>query len=105
MKKNKNYALKIISILLLGLSFVACKHKESLDRVAVATKGNIVLDFQNDTLNYKVYENQSKINSDNIDQCEKFLEYKNSPKSIEIYGADIADLYAIFLVKIEITYS
>lgn len=40
MKKNKNYALKIISILLLGLSFVACKHKESLDRVAVATMVN-----------------------------------------------------------------
>src|SRR5690606_13992355 len=35
-----NYALKIISILLLGLSFVACKHKESLDRVAVATMVN-----------------------------------------------------------------
>ncbi|WP_277631670.1 hypothetical protein [Avrilella dinanensis] len=94
-KKSLNLA-KMICLLTMILASISCMTRNT---EKTNPKGNIVLDFQNDTLNYKVYENQSKINSDNIDQCEKFLEYKNSPKSIEIYGADIADLYAIFFGK------
>ena len=94
-KKLFNLA-KMICLLTMILASISCitRNTEKTDY-----PGNIVLDFKNDTLIYKVYENYSKINSDNIDQCEKFLEYKNSPESLEIYGADIADLYALFFNK------
>lgn len=87
---------KIICLLTMVLASISCdtRNTEKIDYL-----GNILLDFENDTLAYKVYENHSKVNSDNIDQCEKFIEYKSSPDSFEIHGGDIADLYAIFLNK------
>jgi hypothetical protein len=55
-----------------------------------------VLTFKNDSIEYTVFENSLKVNSDNISQCEKFLEINNSQNGFEIHGADIADLFSIF---------
>lgn len=94
---NKLYNLaKMICILSIVLASISCNTRNT---EKTNNLGNIVLDFKNDSLAYKVYENHSKISSNNIDQCEKFLEYKNSPDSFEIYGGDIADLFAIFFDK------
>lgn len=58
--------------------------------------GDIILDIKTDDFEYKIYENRSKINSHNIEQCEKFTEYNNSSDGFEIYGADVADVFSIF---------
>lgn len=59
-------------------------------------KKELVLTFKNDSIEYTVFQNSLKVNSDNISQCEKFLEINNSQNGFEIHGADIADIFSIF---------
>jgi len=59
-------------------------------------KNKQVLTFKNDSIEYNVFEKSLKVNSDNISQCEKFLEFETSQNGFEIHGADIADIFSIF---------
>lgn len=95
-KRNKAFTnvAKMIVLFTIVLASISCNTKSS--EKEGFTK-NIVLEVQRDTYKYKVYENHSKVNSDDIEQCEKFFEYHNNLDGFEVYGADIADLFAVFL--------
>jgi len=53
-----------------------------------------ILNYKDTEVSYQVFEQLSKVNSDDIDQCENFLEYSSSNTSFELYGASIADVYS-----------
>lgn len=93
MNKNLIILVKIIFQLAIILTSTSCNTSNNEKNEYTE---NIILDVKTDIYEYKVYENHSKVNSDNIDQCEKFFEYTSNAEGFEIYGADIADLYATF---------
>lgn len=93
MNKDLINLAKFVFLITIILAFISCNSKKTEKDEYTE---NIVLDVKADAFEYKVYENHAKVNSDNIDQCEKFFEFKSDAEGFEIYGADIADLYATF---------
>lgn len=92
MNNNIYTHIKIFFLMCVFLVFFSCKTKIP-DRIV---NDNQILSYKNDSIEYVVFENNSKLNSDSISQCGKFLEVENTKNGFEIYGADIADLYSIF---------
>lgn len=93
MNKNLINLAKFVFLITIIIACISCNSKKTEKDEYTE---NIVLDVKADAFEYKVYENHAKVNSDNIDQCEKFFEFKSNAEGFEIYGADIADLYATF---------
>lgn len=85
MKNKKKY---FTGILLLStiLLLISCS-KSNNDKIEI-------LNYKDNHISYQVFEQLSKVNSDDIDQCKNFLEYNNSANGFEIYGASIADVYS-----------
>ena len=75
--------------ILIILIFISCKKNENFTK-------SIILQENNDDYSYQIIKYNSKVNANNIDQCEKFLEYKSDENGYQIHGASIADLYSFF---------
>ncbi len=85
MKIKKKYFTRIL-LLFIFLLLISCS-KSNNNKIEI-------LSYKDNHISYQVFEQLSKVSSDDIDQCENFLEYNNSANGFEIYGASIADVYS-----------
>lgn len=80
--------IKITYIIAFLVIIISCKNQVSEDQTTI-------LNYKNNNIEYQVNESLSKMNSNDIEQCEKFLEYTTSDDGFEIGGATLGDLYSI----------
>lgn len=79
---------KITYIITLLLIIISCKNQVNEEQTTI-------LNYKNNNIEYQVKESLSKSNSNDIEQCEKFLEYSNDTNGFKVNGATLGDLYSI----------
>lgn len=73
---------------------ISCNN-EDLQKIK-QSKDNILLQEKTKDFQYSIFEDRTKVDSYNVEQCEKYLSFKSSSNGFEVYGADIADLFSLF---------
>ncbi|MGO3689722.1 MAG: hypothetical protein ACTJF0_04635 [Psychroflexus halocasei] len=62
-----------------------------------ASNKKIILEKQSPNTSYRIYETRVKTNEDDIEQCEKYMNYKVTKDGFTIKGADVYNLTSLLL--------
>jgi len=98
---NKIFVLisRITLFIFIAISLICCAQKNKTNSDSLKP----LISFKNDSIEYMVYEHSAKVDADNKEQCDHFLNFNEGLKGFEINGADMADLYS-FLYQINRNY-
>lgn len=91
-----NNLLKLTIIFAFAATIVvsfSCKRNQEISKNE--TK-KIIFEDKNENESYQVWEHIEKLDSNSIEQCEKFYQFESNELGFEIYSADLIDLISIF---------
>lgn len=83
---------RITLSIFIAISLISCSIKNKTNNDSLEP----LISYKNDSIEYIVYELSEKVDADNQEQCNHYLNFNESLNGFEINGADMADLYSFF---------
>ncbi len=99
MKNIVVLVFRIILSVFIVMSLICCTIKTNKNNDSLKP----MISYKNDSIEYIVYEHSAKVNAENKEQCDHYLNFNEDFNGFEINGADLADLYS-FLNQISRNY-